>query len=116
VIENTHGDACHSVPKATPMNPPMKAVSDEIKFMVNACLMLRPEFKRTAKSPVKKKLKYTYIYNNENKNCLLQLKFPNNRLIVFTGKAGIPAQKAILSKCVSYKCFTTSGLSKEKKA
>jgi len=54
VIENTHGDACHSVPKATPMNPPMKAVSDEIKFMVNACLMLRPEFKRTAKSPVKK--------------------------------------------------------------
>ena len=52
VMENIQGEACHSVPKATPMNPPMKEARDEMKFIDSAWRMLSPEFNKTAKSPV----------------------------------------------------------------
>ena len=51
VMEKIQGEAFHSIPIATPMNPPMKAVSDERKFILIAWRILSPEFNKTAKSP-----------------------------------------------------------------
>ena len=50
-MAKTQGEAFHSIPIATPTKPPMKAVNEDRKFIINACLIDSPELMSTAKSP-----------------------------------------------------------------
>lgn len=58
--------AFHVVPSNTPTVAPANAVSEEMKFIKRACLMLRPDDSKIAKSPVnifKRLLQFSTIVN-----------------------------------------------------